>query len=171
MQNASSLNKIDKVIMALCGLGMLFMGYLTYLHFKTTEGSLCNFGAGLSCEIVNKSIYSEVLGVPLSLLGLTYFIAVFTLAYKKLLPHVYRIIQGFTLFSLVFSVNLSLIEVRDLGTVCPFCEAAKVLMLGILILAWKADQKAERRMPGPWMAVAVIIGLVFVGVTRSLQTM
>lgn len=171
MQNAANLSKIDKIIIGLCGLGLLFMGYLSYLHFKTTDGSLCNFGAGLSCEIVNKSIYSEVLGVPLSFLGLAYFVTVAALAYKKFIPHAYRAVQGFTMFSLVFGINLSLIEVRDLGTICPFCEASKVLMLVILALAWKADSASERRMPAHWMATAAIVGLLFVGATRYLQAM
>ncbi len=171
MQNASSFGKIDRIIVALCGLGTLFMGYLTYLHFKTTEGSLCNFGAGLSCEIVNKSIYSEVLGVPLSFLGLAYFVTIAALAYKKFLPQAYRAIQAFTLFSLVFGINLSLIEIRDLGTICPFCEASKVLMLVIFAIAWKADGKAERRMPAHWLVTAAAVGLLFVGVTRYLQAM
>ena len=171
MKNASPLTKIDKIIMALSGLGLLFMGYLVYLHYKATDGSLCNFGAGLSCEIVNKSIYSEVLGVPLSILGIVFFATIFALAYKKSLPHSYRVIQMFSVFSLVFGINLSLIEVRDLGTICPFCEASKVLMLVILALAWKAEKHAGRRLPAHWMATAVIVGLLFVGATRYLQVM
>ena len=86
MKTPSTLTKIDKMLMVLCGLGLAFMGYLAYLHFKVTDGSICNFGAGVSCEIVNKSIYSEILGVPLSFLGLAYFITIFALAYKKFLP-------------------------------------------------------------------------------------
>lgn len=171
MDNKPTLSKIDRAIMVLCALGLVFMGYLSYLHFKTTEGSLCNFGAGFDCEVVNKSIYSEVLGIPLSFLGLAYFLTIGALAYKKFLPHAYRIMQAFTAFSLVFGINLSIIEVRELGIVCPFCEASKVLMLVILGLLFVAEKRAGRKISAPLLTAAAVVGLAFVGVTRYLVTM
>jgi len=61
------------VIALLSVVGTAIMGYLTYLHFSPEEGSFCNLGERLSCDVVNKSIYSEVFGVPLSVMGVVFF--------------------------------------------------------------------------------------------------
>ncbi|MBI2048915.1 MAG: Vitamin K epoxide reductase, partial [Parcubacteria group bacterium] len=55
------------IILAL--LGMAIMGYLISIHYAPAEEAFCNLGEGLSCDVVNKSIYAEVFGIPVSVLG------------------------------------------------------------------------------------------------------
>lgn len=170
MRPFSPLAKTDKAIVALCTLGTAFMGYLVYLHFKTSPGGICNFGAGFSCEIVNKSVYSELFGIPLSIMGLAYFIGVGYLAITKHLPHTYRTILVLTAFSLVFSLHLSYVELFVLGSVCLFCEASKVVMLAILALSAPQLKYGKVSHHLQWAAGAVVAGLVFTTVASYLQT-
>ena len=59
---------IGTILLAVFALaGVTTMGYLLSLHYSSGEGAFCNLGEGLSCEVVNKSVYSEVFGVPVSL--------------------------------------------------------------------------------------------------------
>ena len=57
-KNKHSIGNILIIIFAI--IGMLIMGYLVKLHYSETAGAFCNLGEGLSCDIVNKSIYSEI---------------------------------------------------------------------------------------------------------------
>ena len=55
-------------------LGAVIMGYLISLHYTNQANSICEFGEKLSCDLVNKSHYSEILGIPFSVLGFVYFL-------------------------------------------------------------------------------------------------
>ena len=132
----------------LAGLGLLgiaFLSYLTSLHFAETGSALCNFGAKFDCHIVNKSVYSEFFGVPVSILGMGYFVAVIALAFMKRVRRRFALILLCTAFSLVFSLYLSGVEILLLGTVCLFCEASKVLMFLIGgVCAWQIGRCGEK---------------------------
>jgi uncharacterized membrane protein len=145
------------LVFSLCGIA--FMSYLVYVHFLP-EGAdtICNFSAGFSCEIVNKSAFAEMFGVPISVLGLVYFLAssaFFLAGWKK-----HTLVQPllyFTIFSLVFSLYLTLVEVFLLGTLCVFCEASKVAMLGIAYVLWLEVAKRDLRVK--WRDIAAVAGV------------
>lgn len=160
------------IALAVLGLaGIAVMAYLTKVHYATDGGSsLCNFGAGFSCETVNKSLYAEVLGFPLSLMGMAYFAAVSVLAWLRPFPLYRRAIQMFTIFSLVFGLQLTFIEVYEIGSICVFCEVSKGIMLAIFGLATVAEQRAKRAAPWGWFVGALGFGIVFALVTRYIQT-
>jgi len=40
-----------------------------YHHFSTSKTSFCNFGESFNCDIVNRSSYSMLAGVPVALIG------------------------------------------------------------------------------------------------------
>ena len=160
----------ERAIVALCFLGASFMGYLTYLHFKTSPGTFCDFGAGFSCDLVNKSIYAEAMGVPLSLMGLAYFIGVAALMLKRAVPDRLRIVQIFTVFSLIFSLHLTYIEIFVLGSVCVFCEASKAVMLAILALSTRSLVADRRPLRLEWLVAAVAAGMFFTAAARFVQT-
>src|SRR5579862_5489059 len=57
--------RITLVLLSVAGLGIA--GYLTYVHYAGIK-PVCT--AGGSCEKVQTSVYSELVGVPVALLGL-----------------------------------------------------------------------------------------------------
>ena len=158
------LTRREKAIVALSVLGTAFMGYLTYLHFKPSGSSFCDFGHGFSCDLVNKSVYAEIMGVPISVIGLAYFIGVAYLVIRKPVAETMRVIQLFTAFSIIFSLHLTYIEVFVLGSVCLFCELSKITMLSIMGLASRDLFSAKAPMRYPLIAAAVVAGLAFTGV-------
>lgn len=161
----------ERAIVGLSALGAAFMGYLTYLHFKTSPGgSFCDFGAGLSCDLVNKSIYAELMGVPLSLLGIAYFAGVAALTLRRTVPDRLRIVQIMSVFSLIFSLNLTYIEIFVLGSVCVFCEASKVVMLAILGITTMSLAAERRPMRLEWVAAAAVAGMFFTAAARFMQS-
>jgi uncharacterized membrane protein len=161
--------KTDYAAIGASALGALFMSYLTYLHFHKGDGSaLCDFGGNFSCQIVNQSVFSEILGIPVSVLGLTYFLAAAALVAIKHV-HAWRIIQLFTVFSLVFSAYLSGIEYLWLGVICLFCELSKVLMVILLAVSTSMLAKENKATPASWIFGAIGAGLAFTGIAFLLQ--
>jgi uncharacterized membrane protein len=106
--------------------------YLTYAHFKPSASEVCNFSEQWNCEIVNQSIYSEIFGIPVSILGfITYaLLTAFALrglkrSQAKLLPWVLAGTVGATGFALY----LTGIETFVLKTYCIFCVVQQVIIL------------------------------------------
>ena len=164
------LKSIKGWITALALIGALLMLYLTYLHFSGTTSTVCDFSAELSCQIVNQSVFSEILGIPISLLGFIYFIGVIALLNQKKIKKQFRLILLLTLFSLVYSLSLSSIEIFLLASICLFCEISKVIMAAIFGLSIAGVYKNKEKLPALWVIGAILIGLLYSWVAFSLQT-
>lgn len=169
MHKVTKIDLIRYVTGGFALLGSGFMVYLTYLHYKGAGASVCDFGAELSCSIVNQSIYSELFGIPVSLLGLAYFMTVVLLMLQRKLKQVFQGVILFTIFSLVFSLYLSVIELRVLKSVCLFCESSKGIMLIILGLSVVGLKKSKGKLRIPLVVGVFIAGAVFTGVTYAVQ--
>ena len=167
MQNAS-LSRAEKIIVALAAVGVVVMGYLIYVHYEKTGSTLCDLAPGFSCEVVNKSIYAEIFGVPVSVLGLAYFFSVIMLVAGRI-RHGAKAIELFTLGALVFSLYLTVVEVYLLGTICLFCEFSKVLMLTILGVTHRASRRSGTPVPVKFHAAALVAGGVGTVVLHFIQ--
>ena len=98
------------------------MGYLLSLHFSLGETAFCNLGEGLSCDIVNKSEYAKVAGVPVSLLGLLYFVGILAAMWRRYERATLKWIIFVSIAFLGPSLYFSYIEFFVLNNVCVFCD-------------------------------------------------
>jgi uncharacterized membrane protein len=106
--------------------------YLTYIHYKPALTDFCNFGEKWNCDIVNKSIYAEIFGIPVALLGLLAYLGFLAFSIRglfkdqtKLVPLYFFALSG----SLAFALYLTGIETFVLKTYCLFCVIQQVLIL------------------------------------------
>ena len=159
--------KTSKHIIAICSIvGLAAMSYLLWLHVapvQSTGGVLCTIGERVSCLDVNKSVYSTILGVPLSVLGIGYFLAV--LFAVSILPLSKRHYAYLALGSIVLlgpSVYLTAIEIFVLGKICLYCELSKVMMIGIVGMAWKMSGDERPDNNAVFMAVASALLLAMI---------
>ncbi len=134
------------------------MSYLTYVHYKKDGSTLCDLAPGFSCEIVNKSIYAEIFGVPVSVMGLAYFLAVIVLVLGQIRGGA-KMIELFTLGALVFSLYLTGLEIYLLASICVICEFAKVLMLCIFGVTHRGNRRVGARIGRQHLA-ALTVGSV-----------
>jgi len=121
--------------------------YLTYLHYKPELSDFCNFGEQWNCDIVNKSIYAELFGIPVSILGLITYILLLFFSIRGLkndqsrfVPWVLAAVTGGVLFTLY----LTGIEAMVLRTYCIFCVVQQVILLiqfGIFISLYRLTRK------------------------------
>jgi uncharacterized membrane protein len=63
-----------RTMLVLTALGLGVATYLTYIHYAGMK-PLCGKGGG-SCEIVQTSQYSKLVGVPVALIGLLGYVAI-----------------------------------------------------------------------------------------------
>src|SRR3989338_9645340 len=118
------------IILSLAGLGI--MAYLTYIHYANQQ-SFCDLSQEVSCDVVTTSIYSEVFGIPVSVLGLFYFATVLIVSLtKKSLP-IFQSLFFLTAFVLIPSLYLTLTEILFIKSFCILCETSKGLMFLIFI--------------------------------------
>ena len=155
------------IILTSC-LGILIMGYLTYVHYANAR-TFCDISETVSCDVVTTSIYSELFGVPLALLGLLFFGFVLFLSLTKPKTASYKALFFLTLLVLGPSFYLTFAEIFLIKAFCILCESSKVLMIIILACSFhmsKLKFKVALRMSIP----VVIAGITFAFVTYFAQT-
>jgi uncharacterized membrane protein len=118
-------------------LGIADATYL--LVYKLTGNNRMCLGSG-GCHDVNFSRYSEIYGIPLSLIGLLAFLAMLAilLAERRWTFAVENgplAIFGMGLVGVAYSAYLTYLELYVIHAVCPFCVASAVIFLLIFILA------------------------------------
>jgi uncharacterized membrane protein len=108
--------------------GMAIAGYLTWVHYD--EAALvCVAGGG--CETVQQSSYAELAGVPVALLGLLGYAAIFALVLWDT-PNARLGAAAFAVVGLAFSVYLIVLQLFVIDAVCVWCLANDVLIAPVL---------------------------------------
>ena len=163
------LTKIPRLLISILSLvGFGIMAYLTYIHF-TEASSVCDINEKLSCDAVTTSIYSEIFGIPISIMGLGYFGLTFLLSIFQRTKAFYQTIFYLTVFVLIPSYYFTALEAFVIKAFCILCETSKILMIliaGTSFVAMKEKFPTVFRMAIP----IVIAGVVVSGVTYFAQT-
>ena len=117
-------------LLVLAVLGFLISAYLTWTHFAGLV-PVCT-GNGHGCETVQSSRYSQVLGIPVALLGL---IAYGGLVFSVVLWKEIGIYLGFliSLVGTLFSSYLTYLEIFVIGALCQWCLASAAIMVATLV--------------------------------------
>ncbi len=123
--------------LGLAVLGALDASYLTYIKLAHVV-ALCR-GVG-DCESVNNSVYSQVYGFPIAILGLGAYLAIAAvLALEPRLPRLREYgplaVFGLALTGTLYSAYLTYVELFVIHAVCPYCVASALFMVGLLVLA------------------------------------
>jgi uncharacterized membrane protein len=116
-------------------------------HYGTSKTEYCDIGDTFNCDIVNRSEYSSVLGIPVALLGMLGYAAVLGLATvhreRRETPSV--IFAG-AVAGLAFALYLTYIEARVLGVWCVMCLSSLVLISSIALVSgvlWSKSRGGE----------------------------
>ncbi|MGH2843393.1 MAG: vitamin K epoxide reductase family protein [Solirubrobacteraceae bacterium] len=126
---------LGRAILVIALLGVLESAYLTYLHYHGFGALLClgKQGGHSSCEQVQSSVYSDLAGVPVALLGLIgYLIIVGLLFVRGELARAAVFAVALSGFS--FSVYLTYRELFTLKEICEWCVGSACLMTILAVL-------------------------------------
>jgi uncharacterized membrane protein len=93
-----------------------------YEHFVTSTTSFCDFSDTFNCDLVNRSAYSTVFGVPVALVGIVGYVLVAALAtvYRNVAQTPVLLLLA-SLGGLGFALYLAYIEKFVLGVWCILC--------------------------------------------------
>ena len=123
-------------IAALALAGAAVSSVSLYHHYGTSATAYCDIGENFNCDIVNRSTFSTVAGVPVALIGITGYLAVLTLAtlYRNHAASAAMLAIG-SLVGLAFAIYLTYIEGFVLAVWCILCLSSLALILSIAALS------------------------------------
>jgi uncharacterized membrane protein len=124
--------KLRWAMVAIAVLGLALASYLVYVHYSGSKPVCTTSGA---CLKVQTSVYSKLAGVPVALIGLIGYVAIFASLLVRDRDEVRLATLGMTVIGVCFSGYLTYREVFTLKTICEECAASAVLMLILFLLA------------------------------------
>jgi uncharacterized membrane protein len=127
-------------ILAVCGIAVSSVSLQH--HYATSKTAYCDIGETFNCDIVNRSQYSSVFGIPVALIGLLGYAALVGLAtvYRERRETPVMLFSGAAV-GLAFALYLTYIEGHVLGVWCILCLSSLALIATTTVLAaviwWK----------------------------------
>jgi uncharacterized membrane protein len=136
------------VLIAILALaGMAVSAVSLQRHYAKSASAFCDFGERFNCDIVNRSEWSTVMGIPVAGIGVAGYGLLFVLAtfYRSRMETPLRLL-GAALGGLAFALYLTYVEGHVLETWCILCLSSLALIAMITMLA--AVLKARVRVGG-----------------------
>jgi uncharacterized membrane protein len=123
-------------ITVLAGLGMLISAVSLQRHYAKSATAFCDVGEKFNCDIVNRSEYSSVMGIPVAAIGIVGYGALLALAtvYRARAETPLRMLAAAVAGS-GFALYLTYVEGYVLDTWCILCLSSLALIAGITVLA------------------------------------
>jgi uncharacterized membrane protein len=105
-------------------------------HYAKSATQFCDFGERFNCDIVNRSEYSSLMGIPVAGIGIAGYGVLLTLAtfYRARMETPTRLLVSAGA-GLAFALYLTYIEGHVLETWCILCLSSLGLIAGITLLA------------------------------------
>jgi uncharacterized membrane protein len=133
-------------VVAVCGI--VVSSVSLQHHYAKSKTEYCDIGETFNCDIVNRSSYSSILGIPVALIGMLGYAALAGLA------TVYReredtplLLLGGAVAGLAFALYLTYIEARVLGVWCILCLSSLSAISSIAVLSfvvWVRSKSSTR---------------------------
>jgi vitamin-K-epoxide reductase (warfarin-sensitive) len=116
--------------------GLVISAVSLQRHYATSATTFCDFSQQFNCDIVNRSEWSEVAGIPVAAIGIAGYAALFFLAtFRRSRPETPNYLFGAACVGLAFALFLTYIEAHELMTWCILCVASQILIFTITLLA------------------------------------
>lgn len=138
-----------QLIAALALCGIFLAAYLTLYHYGYIGTLACGTGG---CETVQSSRWAMLLGQPVALWGLGFYVTVAAVAVAGVLragtsrwpSPTLLVLTG---WGVIFSAYLTWIEVVRIHAICRFCVGSAILVAVLFVLSvldWRSERKAQR---------------------------
>ena len=105
-------------------------------HYAKSATTYCDFSQKFSCDIVNRSQYSEIVGIPVAGIGVAGYAVLFVLStFLRSRNETPLWILAASLAGLAFALYLTYLEAYQLMTWCILCLASLTLIFLISVVA------------------------------------
>jgi uncharacterized membrane protein len=136
--------------LALTVAGLAIAAYLTYEHYTASTTLACSDRGVVNCLKVTSSAQSRVLGIPVAVLGLVFFVAMLPLclpaAWRHPAPLVRRVRLGACGVGVGFVLYLLYAELFVIGNICLWCTGVHVItvaLFGIVLIGGAAVEPPD----------------------------
>jgi len=125
--------RIAMVVLTVVGVGIA--SYVTYVHYAGIKPA-CT--AGESCTKVQTSVYSELAGVPVALMGLIGYLAILVSLLAPESENSRFATLVLTLGGFGFSAYLTYRELFSIHAICEWCVTSAIVMTILMLLSmWR----------------------------------
>ena len=118
--------------------GMAVAAYLTIVHYTSPKLLVCSASGVVNCEQVTTSSESMILGIPVALLGLVWFVAVSVLCSPWAWRSGSRRIElsriGAVVAGMGFVLWLLYAELYRIRAICLWCTVVHLIAFALFIL-------------------------------------
>jgi uncharacterized membrane protein len=122
--------RVFQLIAVLALAGIVVSSVSLQHHYGTSQTNYCDFGASFNCDIVNRSVYSTVLGVPDALIGiLGYGLLLLIATFYRTKAEGPSVLLAASTAGLGFALYLTYIEKFVLATWCILCLSSLALII------------------------------------------
>jgi uncharacterized membrane protein len=126
----SALGWLPVTTLVLSVLGLADSAYQTYTHYSGT-GLLGCSAAGDPCVLVQHSAEAYVFGIPVAMLGVTFYVVMVALcspwAWRSAVPAVGRLRLACVTAGMGFVLYLIYAELVEIGRICPYCTSVHII--------------------------------------------
>ena len=117
-------------------IGVILSAVSLERHYAKSETNFCDFSQKFSCDIVNRSEYSEVAGVPVAGIGIAGYIALFLFStWWKSRSETPTRLLAVAVAGLLFALYLTYVEAYELKAWCILCLASQLVIFLITVAA------------------------------------
>lgn len=125
------------IIALLAAAGVVLSSLSLVHHYGTSKSSFCDLSETVNCDVVNRSEYSTLLGIPVALIGVLGYLALLVLAtlYRQRRETPKLLFWG-AMAGLGFALYLTYIEGFVLATWCVLCLSSLCTIFTIALLSF-----------------------------------
>jgi len=132
-------------ILAVCGI--VVSSISLQHHYAKSKTAFCDIGESFNCDLVNRSQYSEIMGIPVALIGMIGYggLAGLATVYREKRETPSLIFAG-AAAGLAFALYLTYIEARVLGVWCIVCLSSLALIAALTVVGgvmWRKSRQVE----------------------------
>ncbi|MCL5784199.1 MAG: vitamin K epoxide reductase family protein [Patescibacteria group bacterium] len=137
-----SSNLSNRLIFIFSLLGLFVSSFLLY-EYTITGPIVCPIGGG--CDTVRSSVYSHILGIPVPILGIAFYLGMAVLSVVHSQKSVQKIIKKLQLLGAVaavaFGVYLTFLEAFVIKAFCFWCVLSFIISVIILLAVVSARKE------------------------------
>ncbi|MGA9206782.1 MAG: vitamin K epoxide reductase family protein [Terriglobales bacterium] len=139
----AAVNRILLAISLLAVVGMALSAVSLKNHYSGEKTEYCDLGEGFNCDLVNRSVYSHIGPVPVAVIGLIGYAALFALSRMRRRWAAALMLVG-AVAGLAFALYLTYIEAYVLGVWCILCLSSLAAIVAITALSGVGLARASR---------------------------
>ena len=146
MTDPAAHNRILFALIVLLSLaGVIVSAVSLQRHYAKSPTEFCDFSQKFSCDIVNRSEYSTIQGIPVAGIGVVGYTTLLVLAsfWKSRADTPNRLLAA-AIAGLAFALYLTYIEAYELMTWCILCLISLVLISLISVLSIAVKVRTAR---------------------------